>query len=340
MTTFRRTRSALAVAALLLTGGAGSALAADGEVTFGTQWWDQTTREAKYQEFRSIPNGPVFESFLLHDELAKGRYTLFGSDALQKDQSITGIYRRPKWTASVEYTQTPHNYSFIARTPYSEVARGVFALPDTLQRTNQENPTGAYVSTMNDLLRATPRTALGFHTDVSRARLKARPGGGFQLDLRGTRRQREGTKAFGASFGFSNAVEMTEPIQQTMVQGEARASYVKKQLAVEVSGGVDAFENRVDFLVWDNPRRYTDSPTAGSSRGRIDLYPDNRTLRGSARAGLQLPHHAALIAFLGLSEDKQNDTWTRMTINTAILNPDSFAFGTSTDCKAVVFTQD
>jgi MtrB/PioB family decaheme-associated outer membrane protein len=166
-------------------------------------------------------------------------------------------------------------------------------------------------------------------------------GGGIQLDLRGTRRQRDGTKAFGGSFGFSNAVEITEPIHQTMVQGEARASYVRKRVALEVSGGVDAFENEVDALVFDNPRRYTDSPTAGSSRGRIDLYPDNRTLRGSLKAGIQLPHRTSFTGFVGLSEITQTDPWMRLTVNTALLQPDSFPLpGTNTDGKAVLFTQD
>jgi hypothetical protein len=327
-----------AVLTLLLSTGVG--LAAEGEVTFGAQWWDQTAREAKFQEFREIPNGPLIESFVLVDDFWKGRYAIMGVDALQNDQSTTALYRRPRWTASLEYTRMPHNFSFIARSPYTEGSRGVLALPDSLQRANQENP-GAYVSTMTDLLRNAPRVPLRFRTDLSRARLKGRLARGIQLDVRGVRRQREGTKAFGGSFGFNNAVEITEPIHQTMVQGEARASYVRKRVALEVSGGVDAFENEVDVLDFDNPRRYTDSPTAGSSRGRTDLYPDNRTLRGSLQAGIQLPRRTSLTAFVGVSEITQRDRWLRLTVNSAILQPDTFPLpGTNTDGKAVVFTQD
>jgi MtrB/PioB family decaheme-associated outer membrane protein len=318
----------------------GVAFAAEGDVTFGTQWWDQTAREAKFQEFLDVPNGPLIDSFVLLEEFWKGHYAIVGVDVLQNDQSTAALYRRPRWTASLQYTRMPHNLSFIARSPYTEEARGTLALPDSLQRMNQEN-SGAYTSTMTDLLRNAPRVPLGFRTDLSRARLKGRVAGGIRLEVRGARRQREGTKAFGGSFGFNNAVEITEPIHQTMVQGEARASYVRKRVALEISGGVDAFENEVDALTFDNPRRYTDSPASASSRGRTDLYPDNRTLRGSMQAGIQLPRRTSLTAFVGLSEITQKDRWLRLTINSAILQPDSFPLpGTNTDGKAVVLTQD
>lgn len=341
MSAHRYMQWALLTTLLLIIAMAGAAYGADGEVTFGTQWWNQTEREAKFEEFRDIPNGPFIESFVYSDNLRKGRFIIVGSDALQNDQSSTVLYRRPRWTAGVEYTRTPHNFSFIARTPFSELAPGTYVLPDTIQRRVQEDPANQANNTLNDLVRSGHRVPLGFRTDLTRASLKGRLSKGVQLDLRGSRRQRQGTKAFGASFGFNNAVEITEPINQTIMQGEARVSYVHKRVALEASGGLDAFENDVDALVLDNPRRYTDSPTAGSSRGRLDLYPDNQTARGALRAGIELPHRSTLNAYVGISEITQNDRWLPFTINSAILQPDTFALpGTNTEGKAVVFTQD
>jgi MtrB/PioB family decaheme-associated outer membrane protein len=340
MSSDRQILRTLLAAVLLLLAPSGAVFAADGEVTFGTQWWDQTAREAKFQEFRDLPNGPFIDSFVLLDDFKTDRYAIIGVDALQNDQSTTALYRHPRWTATLQYARVPHNFSFVARSPYTEGTRGVFSLPDSLQRANQENA-GAFTSTMTDLLRNSPRIPLGFRTDLSRARLKGRLGRGIQVDLLGSRRQRDGTKAFGGSFGFSTAVELTEPIQQTMVQGEARASYVRKRVAVEASGGVDAFENQVDAMIFDNPRRYTDSATLGSSSGRTDLYPDNRTLRASLKAGIQLPRRTSFTGFVGVSQITQKDRWLPLTINSAILQPDTFPLpGTNTDGKAVVFTQD
>jgi MtrB/PioB family decaheme-associated outer membrane protein len=341
MNTHRQTAFALPAMLVLFVTAAGTAYAADGEVVFGTEGWNQTTREAKYEEFHEYPRGPFIESFLLTDDLAKGRYTVVGVHGLMNDQATDVTYRKPRWTAGVEYRRTPHNFSFLAATPYTESARGVLVLPDTLQRRVQENPANQATNTLLDLTRNAHHTQLGFRTDRLTGRVKGRFSQGLQLDLRGTRRQRDGTKAYGGSFGFNNAVEITEPIHQTMLQGEARVSYVKRHVSLEARGGAEAFMNDADALVFDNPRRYTDSPTLGSSRGRTDLYPENRTLRGTLQAGVQLPHRTALTAVVGVSDIRQDDKWLPFTINRAILQPDTFPLpGTSTNAKATVLTSD
>ena len=340
MNTHRSIQRALPAMLVLLLASAGQAFA-DGEVTFGTQWWDQTTREAKYQEFSDIPNGPYLQSFVLRDRLWNGRYALVGSNALRADQSTALTYRAPRWTATVEYTQTPHNFSFISVSPYQKTALGVLSLPDTLQKTIQDGPASAYAAIMTDALKAAGRTPLGFRTDLAKARLRGRLAEGVQFDLRGTRRQRSGNKAYGGSFGFGSAIEITEPINQTMAEGEARLSYYKKRVTLEAIGGISAFQNNVDALVWDNPRRLTDSPTAGAGAGRIDLYPDNRTVRGSLNAGIQFQRRTSFNASVGVSQTVQDDDWLPFTINSALLQPDTFGLpGTNTERKAFVFTQD
>lgn len=340
MKSHRMVQRALPAMLVLLLAPAGQAIA-DGNATFGTQWWDQTSREAKYQEFSDIPNGPFLQSFVLRDSLWGGRYALVGSNALRADQSTALTYRAKRWTATVEYAQTPHNFSFIAVSPYQKTALGVLSLPDTLQRTIQDGPTSAYAAIMSDALKAAGRTPLGFRTDLSKARIRGRLAPGLEFDLRGTRRQRTGNKAYGGSFGFSSAIEITEPINQTMAEGEARLSYYKNRVSIEAVGGLSAFQNNVDALVWDNPRRLTDSPTAGAGAGRIDLYPENRTVRGSLNAGIQFKRRTSFNASVGVSQTIQDDKWLPFTINSALLQPDTFGLpGTNTEGKAFVFTQD
>ncbi|HSQ61119.1 MAG TPA: hypothetical protein VLT84_11950, partial [Acidobacteriota bacterium] len=128
---------------LLLLVAAGPAFA-DGEVVFGTQWWDQTEREAKYQEFGDLPNGPYLESFVLRDALWGGRYAITGTKALRDDQSTEATYRKPRWTLSLGYGRTPHNFSFITRSPYGVIAPGKLVLPDTLQQANQDASNAGY----------------------------------------------------------------------------------------------------------------------------------------------------------------------------------------------------
>ncbi len=332
-----------------LVSGAASAAFAGGEATFGSQWWDQTAPDAKYQEFRQVPRGAFLESFVLQDWSGRNAWLLTGANAMRADQAAAFSWSNGvRWRMDLDYLQIPHNFSFVSHTPYTEAALGVFVLPDTLQRINQENPS-AYASTMSDLLKASARLpVVGFRTDVSKARLRARPARGWQFEVRGTQRERAGSKPYGASFGFNNAIELLEPIRQRTVDADAIASYVRDRVSVQASAGLSQFDNGASTLRWDNPKRLTDRTSAtayvagdGSAAGRLDLYPDNRAIRGNVALGLQLPRRTAFSASLGLSRYTQDDDWLPMTVNSAIAQSslDSLP-ARSTDAEATRLVQD
>src|SRR5690242_14791833 len=97
---------------------------ADGYVTGGTQYWYQSVEEAKYQEFREAPQGLFIESFLYRNPLLGGHVRAWGGNLLRSDQFIAGDYHKPKWTAEVNYQQTPHNFSFVSSTGYAFIEPG------------------------------------------------------------------------------------------------------------------------------------------------------------------------------------------------------------------------
>lgn len=312
---------------------------AEGYVIFGTEGWEQTAPEAKYQEFSEAPRGVFVESFLWRDRIWDGNTTIWGTHAIRSDQAIAGTYRRPRWTLAVDYRQTPHNLSFVSRTGYTLIQPGLQVLPDSLQRANQENP-GAYTSTMTDFLNAANRENLGLRTDVISARLKGRPGQGLNFELRGSRRNRAGDKPYGATFGFNNAIEGIEPIRQSMADGEARLGYTRNRVSVEARAGFSAFENDNSVLVWDNPRRLTDI-VGTPSKGQLDLYPDNQAWNLMGQVGVQLPRRTAFTASYRFGQSTQNDDWLPYTVNTAVLAPDTFPLpGTQTYAKANLTTLD
>jgi MtrB/PioB family decaheme-associated outer membrane protein len=329
----------LAIMALLLLGGS-AAHAADGYVTTGYQWWDQTQPEAKYQEFREMPQGVFVESFLYQDRLLNGNLSAWGSNAIRSDQTLAGTYRRPRWTASIDYIQVPHNLSFVSSTGYTFLDPATQTLPDSLQRQNQENPT-AYTSTMSDFLQDAHPIDLGFRTDLIQSSLRARPGGGFDVELRGLRRNRTGGKPYGGSFGFSNAVEVVEPIRQSMAEAEGRVSYTKSRFTAEGSFLFSGFENDHSTLIWDNSRRITDA-VGNPAQGRLDFYPDNQQWRATGRIGIQMPRRTAFQGIVSYGESSQNDDWLPYTINSVVFSrTDSFPLpGTSTDAKALLTTVD
>jgi len=308
---------------------------ADGYVTGGTQWWYQSQEEAKYQEFREVPQGLFIESFLYRNPLLGGHVRAWGSNLLRSDEYIAGDFHKPRWTAEVSYRETPHNLSFVSSTGYAFLEPGIQTLPDALQGAIQTSPDSADVALLRDYLNNARPLDLGFRTDDIAARLKGRPAQGFRFEIGGSRRNRSGYKAYGGSFGFNNVVETAEPVRQSMAQGEAKMTYTKNKFTLEGLFGLSGFDNHVSTLTFDNPNRLVDSVSA-SSRGRIDLYPDNRQWRAGANLTLQLPHRTSLDGAFEYAQTRQNDPWLPYTINSALFaRTDSFPLpGANTDGKA------
>jgi hypothetical protein len=332
------------VAAVATLAASATTVLASGEITFGTQGWWQSVPEAKFQEFREWPRGASIETFLVRGRIGDFAATGWGNDLLLDHQAMgLSLDRGIRWQLDGSYQQQPHLFSLIARSPFTEVAAGVFALPDSLQRQNQDNPAG-YVNRMNSELATAPIVPLSHQSHVTDARLRFRPTRGWQLQLLGEQRMRSGTKAYGMSFGFSNANEVLEPMNQRMTDLSAIANYARGTTKLRALLGFSRFDNRVDALVVDNSRRATDSPTAGSSRGRLDLYPDNQAVRAQFDLDVKPTGNSRYSGTVALARIAQDDPWLPFTINTAIpqASLDSL-YGNitarSTDARALRFTQ-
>ena len=312
--------------------------ASDGSVTFGTQWWDQTAREAKFQEFSEEPRGAFLEQYALRAWRDRNLVLFYGDHSLRHDQSNSLTWwNGAKLRVDLGYQEIPHNLSLIARSPFSEVSPGREVVPDSLQAANQANPAG-YVARLKDALAVSPRLNLGFRTDITRARLRARPARDWQFELKGSRRMRSGRKAYGGGFSPGNGVEIWEPIAQRILDGEARATYQKERATLLATAGVSEFHNEVNSLTFDNPARLT----GAQNQGRIDLYPNNRSVRGTVGVAYRLPMRTAFNGTIGVSRNTQNDPWLPFTVNAAdpYSSLDSLPPERSTHAKVDVFTQD
>jgi MtrB/PioB family decaheme-associated outer membrane protein len=313
----------------------------DGFFTGGTMWWTQSANEATFQEFREVPQGAFLESFLFRQWNGPLFLGISGENAIRADQKYdVTLARGAKARLDLGYQQIPHLFSQTARIGYYEQSPGVFVLPDSLQLKNQRNPS-QYKYTMGDYLNNSAQDArLEFGTNIATARLRVRPQDGWQFDIKAERRDRDGRKAYGGTFGFSNAVEMVEPINERMLDVDGLANWTGKDVNVRAGVGVSSFDNRVSTLIWDNPQQLIDSPTT-SSRGQMDLYPNNDAFRGQLGASWRVHQKTSVDVEATASRQTQNDPWLPFTINTAIpqSNPDSLP-GKSTDAKAVEWSGD
>ncbi len=323
--------------AIVLGAPAPAAGGTDGSATFGTEWWTQTAPEAKYQEFNEVPRGAYLDSYDLRTWRDRNLLLFYGQHALRTDQSSAlSWWNGAKLRVDVGYRQIPHNLSSIVHSPFSEIAPGVEVVPDSMQAQDQANAAG-YVARLRSALAASPRSSMGFRTDLTKARVRARAARGLQFELQGSRRMRSGRKPWGGGFSPGSGVEVWEPISQRMLDGEARANYQRSRLSLMAIAGVSEFTNNVDTLTFDNPALLT-----GQSKGRVDLYPNSRSVRGSLALAYRAPMRTAFNGTVALSRNTQNDPWVPFTANTTspYSSLDSLPPERSTHAKVIVFTQD
>src|SRR5512143_4021604 len=76
----------VSIALAVLVGMTPSARSADGEITFGSQWWSQTANEAKYQEFREVPKGGFIDNYIWRWSQDRWYVHTYGANALREDQ--------------------------------------------------------------------------------------------------------------------------------------------------------------------------------------------------------------------------------------------------------------
>jgi MtrB/PioB family decaheme-associated outer membrane protein len=319
MTTLRIAVAMALACGLVASAGTPIARAAEGDVTFGGQWWTQTDPDAKYQEFSVVPRGALLESFMLQEWSGRNGVAVWGGNAMRADQATRITWANgARFRLDLGYAEIPHLFSQVARSPYVETAPGWFTLPDSLQAKNQRT-TGTYTATMRDLLDTAPVIGLGFGTSVSTARLRVRPTHGWQIEARGTRRERSGVKPYAMTFGFSTAIEIPEPIEQRMIDGDVVADYRRDRFSTQVDVGVSTFDNFISTLRVDNPKRLTDvNGGDGPKVGALDLYPDNKVVRASVAMSYLMPRNTALTATLGVSQGTQNDPFLALTNNSAL----------------------
>lgn len=325
----------------------------EGDVTYGSQWWDQSAPEAKFREYTDPAKGPFLDSFLLRQWGKHDFFTVYGSNPVHKDQLVgLSVAHGAQWKFDLKYQGVPHLYSQIGRTPYAELQPGVFSLPDTIiQLANQRTP-GKYPSVMQDLINNSRGVALDVQTNETKARLRGRPAEGCQFEISGLSRMRTGHKPLGAPLGFASAIELPEPIDQRTIEADASMTYARDQVKIVAGGGVSAFTNRIKATRWDNPKRLTDttyasaySPGDGTATAQMSTAPDNKMVYGQLSLGLDLPRDNMLTASLYYSQGTQDDPWLPQTLNTAILKATPSASvdslpASSTGGKATNLTMD
>jgi MtrB/PioB family decaheme-associated outer membrane protein len=339
----KRTILAITLAGIVMGMGALPVLAQDekkadpivvkGSVTAGVQAVSETARSSKFYEYRDVPRG-LFAPFLTLDVRKGSRFVRLDAVNIgQADQRmLAGLGDRGTFKLDLGYDQIPHRFSFFGATPYVQPSPGVFTLNDVI-RTAAEAlvPTGtstniaAARALVSSFLTGAGPVALGLERHAATADFTYTPSVSFSFNAAASHETRTGTRPFGAPLGFSNAIELPEPIHHETTNLDTSLEYHRKQVTLRAGVAASFFDNDVQTLIWDNPYRITDSTYAsaysagnGTAHGRMALWPSNDAVRFSLSGTYKPLPGTRLSAAVSYGAFNQNQKLQPFTINTAL----------------------
>jgi hypothetical protein len=241
-----------------------------------------------------------------------------------------------------DYNKIPHRFGNGGRILHTRTSAGVYEIADPVQAalqtavTNQfnANRAGVNFAFLNGLvtpyLATEQRVDVGLQRDRTLARVDLGKMGRLAWGLEYTHENRNGTRPYGATFGFNNVTELPEPIDYDTSGAEIAGEWSGENGGLRFGYRYSDFTNNVSTLFWDNPFRATNSndgsayqsPSSssinGAAVGFADLAPDNKAnlvfLTGRSKWGNWFANGSA-----SYNQMKQDDPLLPYTLNSSIV---------------------
>ena len=280
-----------------------------GSVDFGGRLFDVDGDQARVQRYRDLRGGGFLENFRYQRDtdtwLFEAKATHVGYRDQQYEATVNRFGRVKAW---FEWNQIPLFYSTDSRTPYTAASAGVLRIDDAAQQ----------AGVLAAVAPLATRFDLRQRRDIARFGLSATPSKDLDLSVSLSTTRRDGEMPWAATFGFSNVVEVAAPLDQRTTDMNAAAEWGNGRGSVRLQYDGSWFNNNVQTLVWDNPLRFTDSPTAGSSQGRMALWPNSTMNAVSVTATARLPGRSRATGYVSIGSWNQDQDLLPFTINTAL----------------------
>jgi MtrB/PioB family decaheme-associated outer membrane protein len=293
--------------------------AQSGQIDFGMRGtaFSEDSDEARYQRYRDLRTGPFADRFRFTRNAERWNLDVRASKVGYRDQEFRGTYERPgRLQVSFTWNQVPLFFSRETQTLYTQQSEGTLVLPDQLQAGLQNR-----TLTLPGVAPLASQFDLRHRRNIADFRLRYMPT--RQLDLTGYVRStgKNGEQPWGGTFGFSNAVELPVPVEHRTTDIGAAGEWSNGRAMLRLGYEGSFFRNSVKALVWDNPLVATDSPTGGSSRGRMALWPSSSINAGTVLGSIGLPGRTRATAYVSIGRWSQNEELIPFTINSTLPNP-------------------
>jgi MtrB/PioB family decaheme-associated outer membrane protein len=285
-------------------------------IDFGVRIGGANGDPARWQRYRDLRDGPVVNRFDLRFDENDWQLSLGGDHVGYRDQRYQIDALRPgRVRFNFMWDQIPLFISQDTLTLYREDNPGELRIDDAIQAAIQG---GVFT------LRQAAGSAFPFTTRTRRdnavAELTYQANRTTDVFFNFTNTNRTGNIPFGATFGFSNAIEVPLPIDQRTTNVQTGVEWANQDAMVRVAWDGSWHDNNVEALVWDNPLRLTDATTA-PAQGQMAEWPGNTFHMLSSAGSVKLPARSRLVATVGFGWARQNEQLLPNTINTALAAP-------------------
>ena len=266
---------------------------------------------ARFQRYGDFRDGLLFDVARLTREHPAGRWLFSGAadKAGWRDQRYAATYQRPgEFTISGFWDQIPQFYSVDTKTPYVAVDSALM-LRDATQRAIQNAQ-----ATLSAYVPIAPQFDLRERRDIGAVRTTIMPTS--QLDLTGafTTQRHLGELPWGASFGFSNDVEVALPYDSRANDVNGGAEWTNGRTMFRLAYDGSWFNNHDDTLIWDSPLRLDDS-TSAPGRGRMALWPSNSAQTVTAAGFAKFAYRSQLTGAMSYGFWNNDEPLQPFTIN-------------------------
>jgi MtrB/PioB family decaheme-associated outer membrane protein len=269
---------------------------------------------ARFQRYQDRRDGVSFTDarYARDDPAGLWLFRAAADNVGYRDQRYIANYQRPgRVTVTGFWDQIPQFYSIDTRTPYTS-SESPLPLDDTTQRQiqNEQATLSAYVPLASQF-------ELHERRDVGNVSVSATPTPRLDVKAAFTTTRHVGELPWGASFGFSNDVEVALPYDSRTNDFVLGTEWTNSRTMFRVAYNGSWFNNLDDTLIWDSPLSLVDAVDQ-PSRGRSALWPSNAAQTISAAGYAKFARRSQLTGFVSYGVWTNDEPLQPFTINTAL----------------------
>jgi MtrB/PioB family decaheme-associated outer membrane protein len=269
---------------------------------------------ARFQRYQDYRDGLLFSGGRFLREDPKFTFNAMADNLGYRDQRYGATYNRTgKFTVSGVWDQIPQFYSVDTKTAYTTGGDGTLLLDDATQQKIQNGDPAK----LNLYVPISPQFDLKETRDIGRFDFRATPTTLVDVFANFTTQRHNGELPWGASFGFSNDVEVPLPYDSRANDFTLGSEWNNSRNMLRVAYSGSWFDNLDDPLVWDSPLRLTDA-VGSPSRGRMALWPSNSAQTVSFSGYTKMAHRTQLTGFLSYGIWSNDEPLQPFTINSAL----------------------